>query len=434
MAFTENMFLKFRRSVSKIKSSWRIHTKIEYLLKSCRCSTMLVIIATALTLSSCSKQSNQHTIPPRPIAWAKAELHANEVIRILTGVTQPAQQAPLSFEVFGVVEQVWVDVGQRVTQGQVLAVLNSESKALKLRESKNSFNEAVIELKQAKIDLDRQQSLRSKKLNSQYQLDIAQLHYDQFVSRVAHLEAQLAQAEKDLRDTELRAPYSGLISKRLLEPGQQITIGEKVFHIEGDAGHEVTITIPEGLLNVLKIGSKHCIKIPAATADWLDSVVSEISTFPTHTNAYPATLTLTKTHLGVKGGMTAQVHLLLPELGNTTAEKPSAERSIANIRLSTHTSSSTTESNTDLLTAKRVSIPISALLMDSTNNTTVFRYEQSSSTIVAVPVTIGEFIEDRVEVTQGLQPGDIVASKGINHLRDGQAVSLMNVGVKRYNP
>ena len=112
---------------------------------------LLYVVACLITLVGCSKEIEHTESPIRPIAWTAVKTSNFEQVRTLSGIVAPVENANLSFEVNGKVEDVFVKLGDTVTKGQPLAKLNQLTFQL-------SFESASAQVKQAEATLQEAQN------------------------------------------------------------------------------------------------------------------------------------------------------------------------------------------------------------------------------------------------------------------------------------
>lgn len=163
---------------------------------------------------------------------ARAEPPADPLLAPVSCLIEPAARVELSTAVAGVVDRVFVDRGDRVTAGQVLAELDSgpERAALALAEARTR-NEArtralerqaafLAEKARKTVELAARQAVsENTALEAEVEAAIAaeDLAGAQFDRDLATLEA--AEARSRLEQKTLRAPFDGIITERLLDPG-----------------------------------------------------------------------------------------------------------------------------------------------------------------------------------------------------------------------
>ena len=136
-----------------------------------------------------------------------------------TGTIGAAQTSNIGVVTPGIVERVFVKVGDHVEKGQPLFQTrqNDYELAVQLAHAELTATEARAE--QARLDFDRAKDLLEKEFISQAQLDTAQNSLKAAIAETGVSKARLAQAEQTLADTVVRAPYDGVVTSRNVDEG-----------------------------------------------------------------------------------------------------------------------------------------------------------------------------------------------------------------------
>lgn len=363
-------------------------------------------LAALMALTACADEQAQERQPPRPVAWTEVQALETAATRTLSGVLQSAQRAPLSFEVPGRISAIAVEIGDSFKAGDVLARLDPRNYRLALEERRSQLEEAQANLEEAERQFERQEELFERGWVSRSVYDTALARLETAASRVETAQTRLAIAKEDLADTDLRAPYAGSVAARLAEPSQQVTAGQTVFEIRGAAGGlEVSLSAPETLVDRLRRDAAHQVDVPARPDLDLRARIAEIGSEATTRNAFPVTLMLSNAPEDLRTGMTAEVTFQLDELPGADVD----------------------------FTADAVAIPVTAFLSGEGDRNYAFLYDRDTETLRRTEIEIVDLTGDRAIVRSGLAAGDIIATKGLSFLMDGQEVTLLGLGVARYN-
>ena len=145
--------------------------------------------------------------------------HGWIVIASMLSAMAQAADIELSTRVSGVVEEVLVKPGQNVKKGAVLMRLNKVIYQAQVDEAHAESERLHAEEADAKRDLDRGQELYSRTVSSTTELDSAKLRYTRAKSALTMANAKLTIAKKNLLDTELRAPFNGVVAAVPAAPG-----------------------------------------------------------------------------------------------------------------------------------------------------------------------------------------------------------------------
>ncbi len=189
------------------------------------------------------------------------------------------QSGPVASRVSGPVAEVRVEVGDRVSRGDIMVVishdrLQSESdRQLAVVDQRQAMVEiAAAELEKSEQEMDRLENLRAG-------VAFSQKRYDDMVQEIAvrrgvlaDRQAQLAQATEQLnranidrRDADIRAPYSGVVTQRYIEVGAWVTSASPVVTLLNDTAVEIEVDVPANRLAGLEAGSVLAITLDDGT-------------------------------------------------------------------------------------------------------------------------------------------------------------------------
>ena len=199
-----------------------------------------------------------------------------------TGTVRARTTATISSKVMGYVQQVNVQVGDHVRQGQALITLDARDLDVSLRRAEAGRAEvesAIPELENAtaaaKANLDlaqttfqRMQELAAKKSISNQELDeasarlkAAQANYEMMRSRRAQVSSKTAVVEQEVRAAgimrdyaQLAAPFSGVVITRTVEPGNLATPGSPLLTLEQDGLYRLEASVDESKLANVRVG------------------------------------------------------------------------------------------------------------------------------------------------------------------------------------
>lgn len=163
-------------------------------------------------------------------AFADADQQGEEVAhRTLTaiGTLTPLFKSTLGSVVSGRVEAVYVEVGDSVTKGQPLLVLDQAFFEIAVAEAKVALESAKIEGEDAERNFERMKKLFEKPEGqmpsiSQKRFEDAKTHLEQAQAGLERAAESLKKAKKNLTEATIKAPYDGVITKRLVHPGEPI--------------------------------------------------------------------------------------------------------------------------------------------------------------------------------------------------------------------
>ena len=191
----------------------------------------------------------------------KAELPQKEVIRPVKTVTlrsngkgglwqyygtlQGGKRVDLSFRVSGPLRSITVDKGASVKKGQLLATLDPRDYQTQLKQAQAQQNQAQAQYENARADFKRYENLYKQKVVPKSTYDTYKTQMDVALSSLNVAKASTTAVRDSLRDTELRAPFDGVIVDRMVENFQDITAKQTIFTLQDISMLEIVFNVPE---------------------------------------------------------------------------------------------------------------------------------------------------------------------------------------------
>ena len=185
-----------------------------------------------------------------------------------TGTIRAVNQSSIQAQVTATATQVNAKVGQSVTQGQILVRLNNQDNAARLAQSQANLAATKAQANQAKLMMQRKQRLLNQGFISKVEYEQSQVDYKAQLENVKAQQANVDIAQKANQDGVIKSPISGVITKRQVEPGQTVTIGQTLFEIVDPDHLEIQAKLPVEQQTALKIGHKIEYKIQGNPQDF----------------------------------------------------------------------------------------------------------------------------------------------------------------------
>ena len=363
--------------------------------KSRRISAHLVstLLVAALT-SACEKEVVE---PPERIRAVKTIVVAERAsgqMRQFPGTVQPVDTSSISFEVSGLVQEIGVDRGDKVKDGQVLAVLDKKPFELNVESAKAALSRAQARLTEKKSGYERERRIQSQDpgATTQKAVDQARAAYESTRQNVSYSRAQLDLARRDLAKTELRSPFDGVVSDRHIEPFEEVSRGKPVLDLFVEGAMEVAVGVPENMIGDVHVGLRGEVRLPNRPDDVYHAVVSKVGSAATSANAFPVEANIQNADVHIRPGMTAELALLFARHAEETAYL----------------------------------VPLQSMAPSlPTDERYLYVFDPGSSTVRKTIVKGRGVIGDQVIITAGIEPGDVIVVAGVPFLRDGQKVKLM---------
>jgi RND family efflux transporter MFP subunit len=346
-------------------------------------------VGCALLLAGCSE-----AVAPapeiRPVRTVAVEPKPIDDDRQSVGEIRPRQESDIGFQVGGKLVSRAVDVGVSVKTGDLLARLDDTDFQNRLRSAQSDVAAADAVLVEAQATENRQNELVAKGVTTQANYDAAVKNRRSAEAKLESAKAALDLAKDQLAYTVLKADFDGIITAVAAEPGQVVSAGQMVVKLAKPDQIDAVFNVAEAAFRDRKAAEKPEIVVSLLSSPSIvaDGVVREVSPVadPT-TRTYQVKVSLENPPVAMRFGASV--------MGRLKAT-----------------------------TAPVIVLPGSALF-DRDGKPAVWVYDVGSSTVKLRPVQVARFETDRVVVSEGLFKGDIVVTAGVNRLREGQNVRLI---------
>jgi RND family efflux transporter MFP subunit len=278
------------------------------------------------------------------------------------------------------------EVGPRVKSGERIAKLDDKALRLRREEIQADVARAVAQRVLAHKQMERLQTLASSNAIAKNQLDEARATLESDVQTLAHARAQLHQVEHDIDQTEVRAPFAGIVTERFAQRGEYLQIGSNVVHLV-DTGHiEARVQAPLTLADKIRAGMQVSVKV--ANRETPATVRAVVPVGDERARQFE-----------LRVGLDADVALVGSAVEVALPEDRGSES---------------------------LTVPRDALVQRA-DQTYVMRVS-AQNTAEQVPVSARIASGDRIEVRGALTAGDRLVVRGAERLAPGQAVTIANGG------
>lgn len=221
-------------------------------------TSIISFVFTATLLSACSKPAD--VADENTIYHQSADIQTispsefYEVSREYIGKVVSKQLASLSFEYTGKVENVYVDSGDLVTKGQLLAEFNTELLAIKLQEIDASIRQLNAQAELNRLNLERINELNTKGYSSKQTLDELETEKKVIKADLSRQQANKSTINYQISKAQLHAPFAGVVSSRSVAEGEVFSSNQTAFELIKQAQHEVSVGVPVKVARELSIG------------------------------------------------------------------------------------------------------------------------------------------------------------------------------------
>jgi RND family efflux transporter MFP subunit len=401
-------------------------------------------LAIVVLAAGCSGKPAPPPEVVRPVKTIVVSPGGEPHVRSFPGKVEASKKVELAFQVPGRIEELPAREGKRVTKGELIARLRQDTFEAELKTRQGQLDQARARqkalqsgerpeqilrleaavraaesrLSNARAEFSRNERLLGTRAVSRTEFDASRTEFDQaqadhksavqmlekgtiarkedveaMEAEVRGLEGRVVAANIDLQDASLHAPYDGVIARRFVELQQTVKAKERVVTFQDVDEIEVGVDVPETFMAA-----------DFRSADIVE-MVAEFSgapglQFPVHITEVAQTADPSTQTFRVRAAMKAPAGVnLLPGMTATVTVTYRRARILGD----------------------RILVPVSAILKDPSGEQVVW-VVTSDDTVTRRPVKLGEATGSRIEIAEGLQPGERIAVAGAKFLREGMKV------------
>ena len=298
----------------------------------------------------------------------------------LQGNVKTRENVLLYPEMAGTLLSVNVKKGDRVSKGQLLAIIDNGGMS-------NQLSQLKTQAALAQTTFERQAALWKQKIGSEIQ----------YLQAKAQAEAQanaVLQLEKVLAKAQITAPFSGVIDQVLKDPGTVVSPGNRseVFRLINLSHMYIEVDVPEGYLGAVTKGKKAGVYFPVLQ-DSVNAVVRETGNYINPNNrSFSAEIAVNNPNGSIKPNLNARVHI------------------------------------NDYTNENALLIPQSVISENAAGEQYAYVAELNNGEAIAKRhiITTGKTQGDFVEITSGISAGDLIIKEGARSVKDAQAVKILN--------
>jgi RND family efflux transporter MFP subunit len=214
------------------------------------------MVAVALALSACGEQSNgaEKEESPRPVLAAPVHLSLQSQPRDFVATIRPRIEADHAFRVGGKVVRRFVEVGQRVAKGDVLAILDEADLRSQKEQAEAELSASRAALDQADADQKRAVKLHKEGWIAKAALDRSRTAAEEARGRNQRASRALDLTKNSLDYATLRADADGVVTQVSVEPGQVVAAGQTIVRIARSGELEAAVSLPESFASAAGAG------------------------------------------------------------------------------------------------------------------------------------------------------------------------------------
>jgi RND family efflux transporter MFP subunit len=330
----------------------------------------------------------------RPVRYVTVSEDSVFRDRSFSGISKSSRESRLSFKVSGTIINVPVQIGQRLSAGDLIAEIDPASYVLQAQQAQASLVEAQANDRRAAANYDRTKGLYANDNASLNDLESARAQAESASAVVRAAGKALEIARLNVSYTKLIADTDCSIASLDIEVNENVASGQQVASVSCGDSYEVTVDLPESLIGDVDELTPVSVRFGSLPDQEFSGVVSEVAVASTAGSAaFPVVIKITGNQPLLRSGLAADV----------TFQFYSA------------------------VVQGGFVLPVTAVIRDP-QGTFVFVAEPEGVDGEAVvrrrAVALGELSQLGIEVVDGLDIGDRVITAGISVIRDGQRVLI----------
>ncbi len=248
---------------------------------------------------------------PRPLAVTILEVQPGEAARVLAvnGRIRPRLSVEVKSPVPGRLILLPFDVGQKVERGALIARVDDAPQLAVIRQEQSQLAAQQENLAQTQRDLARYERL-AEIVGSQ-RVEQARLAMRQAQDEVLRLTATVEQAREVQDRHQIRAPFSGVITERPVDPGQTVGSDTTVYRLADTTAPEVTAPVDELYAAELKVGMAATVAVPGFDRPLAASISQMEDRVDPETGARAVRLRFVSPPQRAPAGLTVSVNLIV---------------------------------------------------------------------------------------------------------------------------
>lgn len=350
-----------------------------------------LVISAGACSSPAEKSTTKSEIVPLQVQVESPSSNNDYAIGV-SGQVESIHTAELSTRVMGYITAIKVKAGDKVSKGQLLITISNDDVMAKLAQADAMLSSANAVYASAQKDLQRFSNLYNQKSASAKELDNVTLQHQSAKANVRAAAQAKAEARAMLAYTNITAPFSGIVSKKLADAGSMANPGMPILVIEQSGNLQVNAAIPETEISRVQLHSPASVSIESLNRQFSGEVV-EIS----------------PSSMGTGGQFLVKISL--PE----EAQNVLSSGMYANVKIKTDGKTASKTTATVLVPINAISRigQLDAIYTVSNRGTALLRY-----------VRLGKQYGDKVEILSGLNDTETFITKANGKLYNGAPVSI----------
>ena len=245
------------------------------------------------------------------LATQRLSLESAPAERLLDGTVEAVHQTTVSAQTSGRVTEIRFDVNDAVSAGTVIMRIRSSEQVAGLTQAQAALKEATAREAEAQTRYQRIYDMYQRKVVAKATLDEASAARDAAVARLLGAQAGLEAAREGVAYTEIRAPYSGVVTQKLVQVGEAVAPGTPLMTGASLDALRVVVEVPQSVIEQVRRVRKAAVYVGDRRIE-----SAGLTVFPSaqpESNTFRARIDLPKDVQGLAPGMFVKVGLVTGE-------------------------------------------------------------------------------------------------------------------------
>lgn len=177
------------------------------------------------------------------------------------GLVESSKVADVAFDIGGQVTAIYVDEGDVVEAGEVIAQLDSDRLNARMMELNASLERAQADLALANLTQKRIAHLVNKGLESSQRLDEAQANVASLSAQVKVIQASINSLTVEQAKTNLIAPFNAIVSARYMDEGSVVASGTALLNLTSNQQYQARFAVPADIISLFSVGETVTLRV-----------------------------------------------------------------------------------------------------------------------------------------------------------------------------
>ena len=282
----------------------------------------IAIVTMTMLLASCGGEDKKAVADNAPaVAVQVGTVSKDNSNPFLTasGKIEAAKSADIGTRMMGYVDKIYVNVGDKVKNGQLLLSINNADVSAKLAQVNAGITEAQAAFNNAEKDYNRFTVLFQENSASQKELDDMTANYSMAKARLESAKQMKNEVNAQLSYANIRAPFSGVVTNKFINTGDMANPGMPLLEVESPGKYQVLAMVPESGILDIKTNSEVDVRLKSL-GKTVKGKVTEVSTSAKNTGGqYMVKVVLEDSDATILSGMYATVQFPVEQKVTTSA-------------------------------------------------------------------------------------------------------------------